>query len=283
MNLNKLLTRGNGISDLLIEAGMDPAHVRRDRNFWGQWGWTDGAAVFVTVWLDEVQDPHGVPKWSMSEPKYRDELTGLRRARAQGLWDMLASRNGHAVRVVLQTKKADRTKWKSGITEQRGLDPEPWYEAREGSAILLQRGALPGRRDVSVDSKPMLSREPSWSVRETRPEQARFRQRVGDKTGRRCALTGAPMELCDAAHFAWTNWRSDNDAHHGLLLRRDLHIALDINWMAIDHMGRVEVSEFLASCSPEYAALHGRTVQTGRPIFEEDAKTSAAAFDKGEM
>lgn len=85
MDLSKLLSRGNGISDLLLHAGMDPFHVRRDRAFGGQWGWTDGHLVFATVWLDEVQDPQGVPKWSMSDPRRMDDLAKLRRARAQAL------------------------------------------------------------------------------------------------------------------------------------------------------------------------------------------------------
>lgn len=263
MDLSKLLSRGNGISDLLLRAGMDPSHVRRDRAFGGQWGWTDGHLVFATVWLDEVQDPQGVPKWSMSDPHRRDDLAKLRRARAQALWDLLVSRDGQTVRVVLQTKKLDRAKWKSGVTDRRGLDPEPWFVAVEDRSLVLQRGSVPGRRAVSLDGKPMPPREPSWSLRETRPDQARFRQRVADKTGRRCALTGAPMDLCDAAHFAWTEWRAENEAHHGILLRRDLHIALDINWLSIGRDGRVEVSEFLASCSPEYLALHGRNVAIG--------------------
>ena len=192
MDLKTIPTRGNGISDLLLTAGMDPLHVRRDRAFGSQWGWTDGRLVFATVWLDEVQDPQGVPKWSMAQPENRHELTRVRRAHAQKLWNMLLSRDGQSVQVVLQTKKVDRTKWKTGITERRGLDPEPWYVVAEPGAILLQRGTLPGRTAVSVDGKPMPPREPSWSLRETRPEQARFRERVGNKTGRRCALTGAP-------------------------------------------------------------------------------------------
>lgn len=165
--------------------------------------------------------------------------------------------------MVLLTKKPNRTMWKSGVTDRRGLDPEPWFVAVEDGSLVLQRGSVPGRRAVSLDGKPMPPREPSWSLRETRPDQARFRQRVADKTGRRCALTGAPMGLCDAAHFAWTDWRTDNEAYHGVLLRRDLHSALDINWMSIDREGRVEISAFLASCSPEYLALHERTVATG--------------------
>lgn len=129
--------------------------------------------------------------------------------------------------------------------------------------MLLQRGSLPGRRDVSVEGEPMQPRSPSWSLRETRPDQALFRQRVAAKTGNRCALTGAPPEVCDAAHFAWTNWRKDNQSHHGVLLRRDLDAALDCGLIEISQAGRVIVSEYLARTSDEYRDMHDREVPIG--------------------
>jgi hypothetical protein len=140
------------------------------------------------------------------------------------------------------------------------VDPEPWFAMVEGDTVLLQRGSLPGRRDFSVDGKPMPSREPSMALRETRPDQIRFRQRVAAKTGNRCALTGAPPEVCDAAHFRWADWHTENEAHHGVLLRRDLHAALDCCLIEIETTGRVVVSEYLASGSEEYRAFHGRVV-----------------------
>ena len=111
----------------------------------------------------------------------------------------------------------------------------------------------------------MQPRAPSWSLRETRPDQSLFRQRVAAKTGNRCALTGSPPEVCDAAHFSWADWHTDNEAHHGILLRRDLHAALDCGLIEIQKSGRIVVSEYLATASDEYRNLHDREVPIGEP------------------
>ncbi len=265
LDLHSYLQRGTSISELLERAGMRPDAIEHNRHFSSHWGWDDGDQAFATIWIDEIQDPHGIPKWSQSNPAQRTDLSGQRRKRAQALFDILGRRASQPVRVILQKKKPDRSQWGSGVSERRGVDPVPWFAVVEGDTVLLQRGSLPGRRDISVDGRPMPAREPILALRETRPDQVRFRQRVAGKTGNRCALTGAPPEVCDAAHFSWVNWRTDNEAHHGILLRRDLHAALDCGLIEVDQSGAVAVSEYLASSSPEYGELHGRTVGIGGP------------------
>ena len=106
----------------------------------------------------------------------------------------------------------------------------------------------------------MTRREPTFVLRETRPEQIAFRSRVSAKCEGRCALTRAPPEVCDAAHFSWADWRQDDEARHGVLLRRDLHAALDCGLLDIDLSGLVRVSTRLAEHCPEYASLHGQRV-----------------------
>jgi hypothetical protein len=64
--------------------------------------------------------------------------------------------------------------------------------------------------------------------------------------------------VCEAAHFPWADWRTENEGHHGVLLRCDLHAALDANLISIDRQSRqVVVSQYLADASAEYRALHG--------------------------
>lgn len=258
-----LMKRGATVAPLLAEAGMDPSYLRAGRTFASSWAWDDGQQAFATIWLHNIQDPEGVPKWSITDPASRGDLEGTRKKRAQETFDTLVHRAGQPVRVVLLEQKDPGRDTRSGRTKARGLDPEPWYAAVEGNSVLLQRGSLPGRRDVSVEGEPMQPKAPSWSLRETRPEQSLFRQRVAAKTGNRCALTGAPPEVCDAAHFSWANWRTENEAHHGLLLRRDLHAALDCGLIEIEQSGRVVVSEYLATTSVEYRDLHDREVPVG--------------------
>lgn len=260
---DRYLERGTGVADLLTKAGMDPTYLVRNRSFASRWAWDDGKQAFVTVWFHDMQDPDGVPRWSATNPSMRTDLSGARLKHAQERFDILSRRSGQPVRVILQKLKEDKSKWGSGHAEARGVDPEPWFALVEGHTVLLQRGSPRGRRDVSVDGNPMPPRKPSMALRETRPDQIRFRQRVAAKTGNRCALTGAPPEICDAAHFPWADWHIDNEAHHGVLLRRDLHAALDCGLIWIERSGQISVSEYLATTSHEYLGLHGRIVPIG--------------------
>jgi len=257
------LKRGAKETDVLAGAGMKHEAIASNRHFITRWAWDDGHTAIVTIWVDEIQDPHGVPKWSQTNPRLRDDLSGSARSSALELFNNLIRSVDEPVRVILLKAKPDRKKWASGKAEARGVDPEPWFSIIEGDSVILQRGSPPGRRDISVTGTPMSPREPGFALRETRPDQFRFRQRVAAKTGNRCALTGAPSELCDAAHFPWTDWRTDNEPHHGILLRRDLHAALDCGLMEIDRKGVVVVTEYLASCSDEYRAMHQRQVPSG--------------------
>src|SRR3954447_17442519 len=59
---------------------------------------------------------------------------------------------------------------------------------------------------------------------EERPEQAAFRERVGEACGWACVITGeAVREVLDAAHLPGSSWRGgDNAGSGGVLLRTDL-------------------------------------------------------------
>ncbi len=78
-------------------------------------------------------------------------------------------------------------------------------------------------------------------LRDLRPEQARFRERVGKAYGWRCAITGCSQPEClEAAHLA--DWREHNDARHGILMRADLHRLFDAGLMRIDADFRVRMT-----------------------------------------
>ncbi|MGH8464032.1 MAG: HNH endonuclease [Pseudomonas sp.] len=257
---DSIVERGTSVAGMLTAAGMDPSAINAGRHFASRWGWEDDRQAYATIWEDDIRDFDGTPKWHVSDPRNRSDLVGPRRARAQDLFDILVRHAGEPVRVILQTRKKNPASWSSGVVDRRGLDPEPWFASVEGDTVHMQRGSLPGRKDVSVSGKPMPARKPAMALRETRPEQMLFRQRVSAKSGGCCALTGAPGKLCDAAHFPWAHWRTDNEAHHGILLRRDLHAALDCNYLSIDQVGNVLVNEFLADQFDEYRSLDGQRV-----------------------
>lgn len=63
---------------------------------------------------------------------------------------------------------------------------------------------------------------------EVRMRQQAFRLRVGTRCGWKCVVTGtAVKEVLDAAHLPGKDWRTDNGAEDGVLLRTDLHRLLD--------------------------------------------------------
>ena len=97
---------------------------------------------------------------------------------------------------------------------------------------------------------------------EQRPEQAAFRERVGNACGWACVITGETVrEVLDAAHLPTSSWRAgDNAENDGVLLRADLHRLLDAGLLRIeDSVVRVEVGS--------YAALNGRIARMpARPI-----------------
>lgn len=70
---------------------------------------------------------------------------------------------------------------------------------------------------------------------EMRPEQAAFRNLVGEAWGWRCAITGeTAREVLDAAHLPGAAWRAGaNAAVDGILLRADLHRLLDAGLLTI--------------------------------------------------
>ena len=69
--------------------------------------------------------------------------------------------------------------------------------------------------------------------RERRPRQEAFRQALFRAYEGRCAITGCDVEpALEAAHVA--DWRSENDAGAGILLRADLHRLFDDGLLVID-------------------------------------------------
>jgi hypothetical protein len=91
---------------------------------------------------------------------------------------------------------------------------------------------------------------------EQRPDQAAFRQRVGEACGWACVITGETVrEALDAAHLPGSSWRAgDNATADGVLLRADLHRLLDAGLLRIEEgIVRVTVGR--------YAAFNGQRVR----------------------
>jgi hypothetical protein len=95
---------------------------------------------------------------------------------------------------------------------------------------------------------------------EVRIRQQAFRLRVGDRCGWRCVVTGtAVKELLDAAHLPGKDWRTDNQAEDGILLRTDLHRLLDRR-VAELRDGKFWLNENLRR--GDYAVFHNKPLAT---------------------
>lgn len=91
---------------------------------------------------------------------------------------------------------------------------------------------------------------------EVRMRQQAFRLRVGERCGWRCVVTGtAVKEVLDAAHLPGKNWRTNNQAEDGVLLRTDLHRLLDRR-VAELRDGKFWLAEGLRR--GDYAAFHNK-------------------------
>ena len=90
--------------------------------------------------------------------------------------------------------------------------------------------------------------------RERRPSQGAFRRALLAAYGGRCALTGCDVaSALEAAHVA--NWRAENDAGAGILLRADLHRLLESGLLVIDP------SYTVVEVPPWYDAIKGRRLR----------------------
>lgn len=93
---------------------------------------------------------------------------------------------------------------------------------------------------------------------ERRMRQHVFRLLVGRRYGWTCPLTGNTLrEVLDAAHLPGRNWRSDNDATDGILLRTDLHRLLDCG------LADIQENKFQLKASAmagEYSQYHNCSV-----------------------
>lgn len=103
---------------------------------------------------------------------------------------------------------------------------------------------------------------------EQRPHQAAFRNAVFKACGGKCVLSGCDVpEALEAAHLKGRNWRAGhNQAHDGVLLRRDLHALYDQGLLVLGDDGAVQLAERLG---PHYAFL--RTSSGARQALEGPA------------
>ncbi|MRD49370.1 hypothetical protein GHT07_19005 [Caenimonas koreensis DSM 17982] len=93
---------------------------------------------------------------------------------------------------------------------------------------------------------------------ELRMRQQAFRLRVGKRCGWCCVVSGTSVrEVLDAAHLPGKDWRTDNQAEDGILIRTDLHRLLDRR-LAELRDGKFWLSESLRR--GDYGTFHNRSL-----------------------
>lgn len=113
--------------------------------------------------------------------------------------------------------------------------PTLWFEDARSVAdtdavtavtdLELPLSAISG---VTQEGKGSIDVKKVTAEQEVRMRQQAFRLRVGTRCDWRCVVTGTTVkEVLDAAHLPGKDWRTDNQAEDGVLLRTDLHRLLD--------------------------------------------------------
>ena len=119
--------------------------------------------------------------------------------------------------------------------------------------------------DVESTGNGVASASPvQMTTTPVRPEQPAFRRALLERFNGRCALSGcAVAELLDAAHLPGRDWTlGHNTAADGILLRTDLHRALDNGLIRLDEELR------LIWVDPSVSDLYGPLI---RPIRNSGA------------
>jgi len=134
--------------------------------------------------------------------------------------------------------------------------------ANETTAALLDVWLDGGpEQPTAGDQRTGPPRRPDRVQRDIaqRRGQSAFRAKLLAAYGGKCAVTGESAEdVLEAAHIDPFSLSGCNDLSNGLLLRADVHTLFDLHLLAVDPVGRLEVSPKLRDSS--YAALAGISV-----------------------
>ena len=109
------------------------------------------------------------------------------------------------------------------------------------------------------------------AIRVRRGQQA-FRTALLDAYGKRCAVTGCPVEdVLEAAHITRHLGPLTNHVSNGLLLRADLHTLFDCDLLAFEPAGRtIVLADSLQGTS--YAKLAGKVLQTPKNAAQSPSR-----------
>lgn len=95
--------------------------------------------------------------------------------------------------------------------------------------------------------------------------QAKFRERLLQRYGLVCAVTGpCPVKALEAAHLRAFSTHGIHDVDEGMLLRSDIHRLFDAGLIAVDPVTmKVVVAPTIKEKYPDYGALEGTFIASG--------------------
>ena len=238
--------------------------------FWLKQGWTDTRMYSaIQLGMFETADAAG-----LSASYFIDYvLNRVASAKAKGathalLVHMVDSRivNFVALEVddVTQAYRQQMAEWPKRARNSK--TPTLWFEdARDvADADCI---SVVTRLELSLSTICGLSDRPKGAPGskkitaelEVRMRQQAFRQRVGHHYKWCCVVSGTDVRaVLDAAHLPGKNWRQDNEAEDGILIRTDLHRLLD-RGLAEIRSGRFWVSK--SARVGVYSDFHNRQLE----------------------
>jgi hypothetical protein len=277
------------LPDLLQQKGFTAVSVRRSGGmklvsaraasgatvtFWVKQGWTDArtySAIQFGLFADP--DPEKIPdKYFTDYVRARVKSANAKGATHALLVHMVDGRISNYVALeVGDVARAYQLQMKRWPRRARNTKtPTLWFEDTRNVADAACVVAVTSL-EVTLSSVCGLTHQPKGTADarkitaeiELRMRQQLFRQRVGNRCGWTCVVSGTEVrEVLDAAHLPGKDWRRDNHAEDGVLVRTDLHRLLD--------RGLAEIRDgtfWLAKSARvgPYAALHNRALSVNVP------------------
>jgi hypothetical protein len=122
--------------------------------------------------------------------------------------------------------------------------------AEREACFAFWSGGVAG--NASLDAQEELrAKARTFALVEQRPDQGSFRAHVVMRWGGQCVVTKCEtLEALDAAHQHGRDWRHQNTAYDGLLLRKDIHALYDRKLVEISEDGSI------VRFSPKVAAYY---------------------------
>jgi hypothetical protein len=240
--------------------------------FWLKQGWTD-SRTYSAVQFGMFK----VPEPGMLPDKHFTDYVAARVASAKNkgashalLVHMVDARitNYVALEVddVAEAYRQQMAQWRKRARNTK--TPTLWFEDSRDvpesdctttvTSLELPLSAICGLSEpvkgAAIDSKKITAEV------ELRMRQQAFRLRVGKRCGWRCVVTGTEVKaVLDAAHLPGKNWRHDNEADDGVLVRTDLHRLLD-RGLAELRKGTFWLAESVRQ--GEYAQFHNQPMSS---------------------